>query len=107
MLVFVLFLLAMALTLYIVFAVIGTILILLPWLLIGLLAGWIAGAITGRRHGLLEYIGIGLVGSVFGGMLYELITQQAPGGPFSPTRIGAAVIGSILFLVALDLWNRR
>ncbi|MSQ15548.1 MAG: GlsB/YeaQ/YmgE family stress response membrane protein [Dehalococcoidia bacterium] len=94
-------------SLYVTIAIIGTILILLPWVVIGLLTGMIASAVTSQRHTFWENVGIGLVGSVIGGLLYETLTHQGTDGPFSPTRIGFSIVGAILFLIAVNALPKR
>ena len=106
MFVIVLILLAI-LSLYITIAVLGAVILLLPWVLIGLLAGMIASAATKQQHSTLENIGIGLVGSVVGGIIYEILTDRTTGGVFSPTRIAMSIIGAIIFLLVLNAYRNR
>ena len=107
MLFLILLILLAILSLYVTIAILGTIIILLPWVIIGLLTGMIASAVTRQRHTFWENVGIGLAGSVVGGLFFETLTHQAPGGPFSPTRVGVSIVGAILFLVAINALHRR
>ena len=102
----VLIILAVLLSLYFFLVLVGTVLAFLPWLVVGLIAGWIASAVTRSSHGVLGDIGIGLAGSVIGGVLYELITNHTAGGPFSLTRIGVAIVGSVILLALVKAFRR-
>lgn len=64
-------------------------------IIIGGFAGWIAGIVTGRRHGLLMNIVIGVLGSWLGSTLadYANVTVTRTTGHFV-----AALVGSILIL---------
>ncbi|HLH72380.1 MAG TPA: GlsB/YeaQ/YmgE family stress response membrane protein [Chloroflexota bacterium] len=100
--------LAILFAVYFVVAVIKTtiaLLLLLPWLVIGLIAGWLASLITQSRHGLLADIGIGLAGSVIGGVLYVVLTHHSEGGPLSLTRLVVATAGSIILLLIVKAIN--
>ncbi len=99
--------LAALFSLWFFLVLVGTVLGFLPWLLVGLLVGWIASALTHRRHGVLGNIGIGLAGSIIGGVLYTLLTGQRPGGPFSLTHIVMAVIGAVLLLLVINALQGR
>ena len=78
--------LAILLNLYLFFVLVGTVLAFLPRLVVGLIAGWITSAVTHSSHGVLGDIGIGLAGSIIGGVLYALITLHTAGGPLLPTH---------------------
>jgi len=95
--------LAALLSLYFFFVLVGAFVNFLLWLVVGVLAGWIASRITGSRQGVLGDIGIGLAGSVIGGVLYSLVTGHTAGGPLSLTRIGSAVLGAVLLLIVLKV----
>ena len=102
-----LLLLAALFALYFFFALVGTILAFLPWVIIGLIAGWIASAVTNSRHGLLGDIVIGLAGSVIGGVLYTMITGASAGGPLSPSRLVVAILGAILLLTVVNVVGKE
>jgi uncharacterized membrane protein YeaQ/YmgE (transglycosylase-associated protein family) len=42
---------------------------ILAWIVVGLIAGWLAERITGRNHGLLTNLVVGIVGAFVGGFL--------------------------------------
>ena len=41
---------------------------IIAWLVVGILAGWLAERITGRNHGLLTNLIVGIVGAFIGGL---------------------------------------
>jgi uncharacterized membrane protein YeaQ/YmgE (transglycosylase-associated protein family) len=88
-----------AILLIIWFAVSVTALILhfIPWLIIGLIAGAIASAITGSRHGILGDIGLGLLGSVLGGVLMRVVFHFNAGGFLSDVLV--ATVGAVILLL--------
>ncbi len=48
------------------------------WILIGLISGWLAGKIlNGNGYGMMADIGLGLLGGVIGGMIFELLGVRA------------------------------
>lgn len=76
------------------------------WIVIGMLAGTFAGLIVKRRKagfGYLANLGLGLVGALIGGYLFDLF-GIAPGLDnisISLRDIVAALVGALLFLVLL------
>lgn len=76
------------------------------WIVIGMLAGTFAGLIIKRRKagfGHLANLGLGLVGALIGGYLFDLF-GIAPGLDnisISLRDIVAALVGALLFLVLL------
>jgi len=79
---------------------------LVVWLVIGMLAGTLAGLIATRKKtgfGHLANLGLGLVGALIGGFLFDLF-GIAPGLDtisISLRDIVAALAGALLFLVLL------
>lgn len=48
------------------------------WILIGLISGWLAGKIlNGNGYGMMCDIGLGLLGGVVGGMIFEVLGMRA------------------------------
>ncbi len=80
-------------------ATLGTVLALLPWLIVGLIAGWAASAITASKHGVIGDILIGWAGSIIGGVLYVALTHHRVVGVFSLTHILVAIAGSVILLM--------
>ena len=107
-LIIVLVLLAALLSIYFVFAVVGAIIWLIPWLIVGLIAGWVAGRlVSSPGWGVVGDIGIGLAGSLTGGIFYSLLTGEGAGGPFSLTRILVAIVGAVVLLIAIKAMRGR
>lgn len=72
---------------------------LIYFLLIGLAAGWLAGKIMrGRSFDLLTSLGVGIVGAVLGGFLFNLVGLVAFGllGNLVSATVGAVVLLFIL-----------
>lgn len=95
------------LSLYFLIVLVGAVLALLPWLIVGLIAGWVADKLMGDRFGLIGDLLIGLAGSVIGTALYILLTGHRPGGPFGITHLIMAVIGAVLLLAVMGAVRRR
>jgi uncharacterized membrane protein YeaQ/YmgE (transglycosylase-associated protein family) len=80
------------------------------WIIIGLLGGSLAGLlITWHRKGfgLLRNMGVGLIGALVGGLLFRMF-GLLPGLDkiaISLRDIVAAVVGSLLVLTVLWLWQ--
>ena len=106
-LVIALLILAGLLSLYFFLVLVGAVLAILSWLILGAIAGWAASAITHSSHGLLGDIGVGLAGSVIGGVLYLIVTGHSAGGPFSLSRLVAAIVGSIVLLAVVKAVNKE
>jgi len=95
------------LSLYFLVVLVGAVLALLPWLVVGLIAGWVADKLMGDRYGLLGDLLIGLAGSLIGTALYILLTGHRPGGPLGITHLVMAVIGAVLLLAVMGAIGRR
>ena len=84
---------------------------LIVWIIVGLLGGSIAGLLVKRDRkgfGAARNLGIGLIGAVIGGFLFRLF-GLFPGldkVAISLRDVVAAVVGSLLVLAALWLWQR-
>ena len=81
------------------------------WLIIGLLGGSLAGLIIKRERkgfGVLRNLGLGLVGAFVGGLLFRLLGlfQELDKVTISLRDVVAAVLGSLLVLAVLWLWQR-
>ena len=88
---------------------------LVVWLVIGMLAGTLAGLIVTRKkagYGHLPNLGLGLVGALIGGVLFDLfgIAPALDNIAISLRDIVAALAGALLFLVLLHwarVWYRK
>jgi uncharacterized membrane protein YeaQ/YmgE (transglycosylase-associated protein family) len=81
------------------------------WIVVGLLGGSLAGLImTWEREGfgLLRNLGLGLAGAIVGGLLFRLfgLLTGLDKIAISLRDIVAAIVGSLIVLVALWLWQR-
>lgn len=78
------------------------------WLLalvIGVIAGWIAEQVTGRRHGILTNLIVGLLGALLGWWLSENVLSipiEGFGG-----SLAAATGGAVILLFIFGLIRRR
>jgi len=82
------------------------------WLIVGTLAGNLTGIlIKGRKKGFgqITNIGVGLVGALIGGALFNLLNVDLGLGELSISfqDLVAAFLGSLIFLVAIWLARRR
>jgi len=88
---------------------------LVVWLVIGMLAGTLAGLIVKRKKagfGHLANLGLGLVGALIGGFLFDLfgVFTGLDDISISLRDIVAALAGALLFLVLLHyarIWYRK
>lgn len=84
---------------------------LLVWIIVGLLGGSLAGVlVTWERggFGVVRNLGIGLIGALIGGFLFRLfgLFSGLDKLTISLRDVVAAVIGSLLVLAALWIWQR-
>jgi uncharacterized membrane protein YeaQ/YmgE (transglycosylase-associated protein family) len=81
------------------------------WIIIGLIGGSLAGLIIKRERrgfGMVRNLALGLVGALVGGLLFRLL-QLLPGldrVTISLRDVVAAVVGSLIVLGLLWLWQR-
>ena len=81
------------------------------WVIVGLIGGSLAGSlITWDKTGFGKWrnLGLGLAGALVGGFLFRLIGlfPELEGISISLRDIVSAVIGSLIVLAALWLWER-
>jgi uncharacterized membrane protein YeaQ/YmgE (transglycosylase-associated protein family) len=81
------------------------------WIIVGLLGGSLAGLIIRRERkgfGILRNLGLGLVGALVGGLLFRVLWLFPRLGnvAISLRDVVAALVGSLLVLTALWLWQR-
>lgn len=85
---------------------------IIVWLIVGLIGGTLVGVLVrGQREGFGWWtnLGIGLVGALMGGVLFRLF-NILPGLEtiaVSLRDVLSAVVGAMLFLAGLWLWNKR
>jgi uncharacterized membrane protein YeaQ/YmgE (transglycosylase-associated protein family) len=73
-------------------------------LFIGLIAGWIAEKVTGRDHGLLTNLVVGVVGSFIGAWVAHALGYTYSG--FWPSLLVSA-LGAIVLLFIVGLFRGR
>ena len=78
---------------------------ILAWIVVGLIAGWIAEQITGREHGLLSNLLVGIIGAFVGGFLFSTLLGFEYREGFNIASIVVATVGAIVFLFILS-WFR-
>ena len=81
------------------------------WIIIGLIGGSIAGLIVRRERkgfGILRNFALGLAGALVGGFLFWLfaLLPALDRVMVSLRDVVAAVVGSLIVLAALWLWQR-
>lgn len=74
-------------------------------IIVGIAAGWIAEQVTGRRHGLVTNLIVGLVGALVGWFLATNVLDIALEGWIE--WLLASAIGAILLLAIFSLVRRR
>ena len=79
------------------------------WLIVGAIVGWVATSLMGRRDGLLMNIIVGIVGAFVAGYVLtpyfgiSTINQNN----FSLPALLVSVVGAIILLVVVSLFQRR
>ncbi len=74
----------------------------LVWvMLLGIVVGWLAGQITkGSGFGLLNDLGVGIIGSLLGSFMFEAVGLEAYG---LQGRLVVAVLGAVVLLWLIRL----
>jgi uncharacterized membrane protein YeaQ/YmgE (transglycosylase-associated protein family) len=72
---------------------------LLACIAVGILAGWLAERITGRDHGLLTNLFVGILGSLIGGVLFTGLMGFRYDDGFNLASIAAATVGAVILLL--------
>jgi uncharacterized membrane protein YeaQ/YmgE (transglycosylase-associated protein family) len=80
---------------------------IIAWLVVGILAGWLAERITGRNHGLLTNLIVGIVGAFIGGFLISSLLGFHYAEGFNLASIAVATIGAVLLLGILGGFQSR
>ena len=71
---------------------------ILAWIVVGLIAGWLAERITGRNHGLLTNLIVGIVGAFVGGFLFSSLLAFRYEEGFNLPSIVVATVGAVALL---------
>ena len=80
---------------------------IIAWIVLGLIAGFIGSKLVNKRgEGFFLDIGLGIVGAVIGGWLFNLFGMQGVTG-LNVYSLIVAVIGAVVFLVVYHAIRRR
>lgn len=84
---------------------------LIVWIIVGLIGGSLAGLLIKwdrKGFGTLQNLGVGLLGAFVGGLLFRLlgILPALDRVAISLRDVVAALVGSLLVLAVLWLWQR-
>lgn len=71
---------------------------IIAWIVVGLIAGWLAEQFTGRNHGLLANLVVGIIGALVGGFLFGRLLGLQYNEGFNLATIAVATGGAIVFL---------
>jgi uncharacterized membrane protein YeaQ/YmgE (transglycosylase-associated protein family) len=80
---------------------------ILACLVVGVLAGWLAERITGRNHGLLMNLIVGIVGAFIGGFLISSLLGFHYAEGFNLPSILVATLGAVILLAVLGSFQNR
>ena len=80
---------------------------ILACIVVGLIAGWIAERVTGRDHGLLTNLVVGILGALIGGFLFTTLLGFSYAEGFNVPTIAVAAAGSICLLAVLGGFRSR
>jgi len=78
---------------------------IVAWIVVGLIAGWLAEQITGREHGLLKNLIVGVIGALVGGFLFSSLLGFSYYPGINLATVLVATVGAVVFLYVLD-WLR-
>jgi uncharacterized membrane protein YeaQ/YmgE (transglycosylase-associated protein family) len=71
---------------------------ILAWIVVGIIAGWLAERITGRSHGLLLNLIVGIIGAFIGGLIFSGLLGFSYSEGLNLASIAVATVGAVLFL---------
>ena len=71
---------------------------ILAWIVVGVIAGWLAERITGRSHGLLTNLFVGIVGAILGGFIFSSLLGFRYEEGFNVPSIVVSTVGAVLLL---------
>ena len=72
---------------------------ILSWIIVGLLAGFLASFFAGQERSLWFYLGAGLVGSIVGGGLAQVLRLKLNSGNPFLDRVVFSAVGAVVVLV--------
>ena len=71
---------------------------ILAWIVVGVIAGWLAERITGRSHGLLTNLVVGIIGAFLGGFIFSSLLGFRYEEGFNVPSIVVATVGAVVLL---------
>jgi uncharacterized membrane protein YeaQ/YmgE (transglycosylase-associated protein family) len=80
---------------------------IIAWLVVGILAGWLAERITGRNHGLLTNLIVGIVGAFIGGLVVSSLLGFRYAEGFNLPSIVVATLGAVILLAVFGGFQGR
>ena len=80
---------------------------IIAWLVVGILAGWLAERITGRNHGLLTNLIVGIVGAFIGGFVVSSLLGFRYAEGFNLPSIVVATLGAVILLAVFGGFQGR
>lgn len=80
---------------------------ILACVVVGMIAGWLAERLTGRDHGLLTNLVVGVAGSLVGGFLFSSLMGFRYEEGFNLATIGVATAGAVILLAMLGGFRGR
>jgi uncharacterized membrane protein YeaQ/YmgE (transglycosylase-associated protein family) len=75
---------------------------LIWYIIVGLIAGWAAKSLMHMHMSILWTIGLGIVGSVVGGLVTHIFSRPKEGAQFHPAGLIVSFLGALL---VLWLWH--
>lgn len=72
-------------------------------IIIGFIAGFIAKHLMGTHLGFVLTIGLGILGSIVGGLVARLFSKPAEGQPVHPAGLLLSIIGAVVVLFVYRL----
>jgi uncharacterized membrane protein YeaQ/YmgE (transglycosylase-associated protein family) len=85
----------------------GQVVSILAWIVVGIIAGWLAERITGRNHGLLTNLVVGIVGAFLGGFVFSSLLGFRYEEGFNLASIVVATVGAIILLAIFGSTRTR
>jgi uncharacterized membrane protein YeaQ/YmgE (transglycosylase-associated protein family) len=80
---------------------------ILAWIIVGIIAGWLAERVTGRNHGLLTNLLVGIVGAFLGGFIFSSLLGFRYEEGFNLPSIVVATVGAVLLLAVTGGFRQR
>jgi uncharacterized membrane protein YeaQ/YmgE (transglycosylase-associated protein family) len=77
------------------------------WIIVGIIAGWLAERITGRSHGLLTNLIVGIVGAFIGGIIFSSLLGFRYDEGFNLPSIVVATVGAVVLLAVTGGFRQR